>query len=127
MRFLRLAFSGWLLGVSLIAHTQENTLAPYFYIPDGDQDIDEMPLLSSFAKVNIAGVIADVRITQCYQNNGEQPIEAIYVFPGSTQAAVYDMTMKVGDRHIKAVIQEKQEARRTYARAKKAGKRHAGM
>lgn len=122
MRFLRLAVSCWLLGVSLIAHTQENTLAPYFYIPDGDQDIDEMPLLSSFAKVNIAGVIADVRITQCYQNNGEQPIEAIYVFPGSTQAAVYDMTMKVGDRHIKAVIQEKQEARRTYARAKKAGK-----
>lgn len=122
MRFLRLTFSCWLLGLSLIAHTQENTLAPYFYIPDGDQDIDEMPLLSSSAEVNIAGVIADVRISQCYQNNGEKPIEAIYVFPGSTQAAVYDMTMKVGDRQIKATIQEKQQARRTYANAKRAGK-----
>ncbi len=122
MRCLCLAFSCLLLGISFIAHTQENTLAPYFYIPEGDQDIDEMPLLSSFAEVSIAGVIADVRITQCYQNNGEKPIEAIYVFPGSTQSAVYDMTMKIGDRHIEAKIQEKQQARRTYARAKKAGK-----
>lgn len=122
MRFLRLAFSCWLLGISLIAHSQENTLAPYFYIPDGNPDMDALPLQSSTAKVNIAGVIADVRITQCYRNDGEKPLEAIYVFPGSTQAAVYDMTMKIGDRHIKATIQEKQQARRTYARAKKAGK-----
>ncbi len=122
MRFLRLAFSCWLLSLTLIAYTQENTLAPYFYIPDGNEEMDALPLLSSSAKVNIAGVIADVRINQCYQNKGEKPIEAIYVFPGSTQAAVYDMTMKVGDRKIKAAIQERQQARHTYAKAKRAGK-----
>ncbi|NRB53634.1 MAG: energy transducer TonB [Saprospiraceae bacterium] len=122
MRFFRFAFSCWLLGVSLIAHAQENTLAPYFYIPDGNPDIDALPLQSSTAKVNIAGVIADVRITQCYRNDGEKPLEAIYVFPGSTQAAVYDMTMKVGNRQIKAKIQEKRKARRTYERAKKSGR-----
>lgn len=122
MNFFRIAFSCWLLVVSLIAHTQENTHAPYFYIPDGDPTIEEMPLLSSFAKVDIAGVIADVRITQCYQNNGERPIEAIYIFPGSTQAAIYNMTMRIGDRHIKATVQEKQQARRTYESAKKTGK-----
>lgn len=122
MRFFRFAFSCWLLGVSFIAHAQENTLAPYFYIPDGNADIEALPLLSSSAKINIAGVIADVRITQCYQNNGEKPIEAIYVFPGSTQAAVYGLTMKIGDRRIKATIKERQKARRTYEKAKRAGK-----
>ena len=122
MRFSRIAFSCWLLGLSLIAHTQEKNLAPYFYVPDGNQDVDNLPLLSSSAKVNIAGVIADVRITQCYQNKGEEAIEAIYVFPGSTQAAVYDLSMKVGNRHIRASIQERQQARRTYEKAKKTGK-----
>ncbi|MBX2872347.1 MAG: energy transducer TonB [Saprospiraceae bacterium] len=122
MRFFRFAFSCWLLGVSLIAHAQENPLAPYFYIPDGNQDIDALPLQSSFATVNIAGCIADVRITQCYRNDGEKPIEAIYVFPGSTHAAVYDMKMQIGDRIIKAKIQERQQARRTYEKAKRTGK-----
>jgi len=39
--------------------------------------------------VNIAGVIADVKVTQVYKNEGTNPLEAIYVFPASTRAAVY--------------------------------------
>ena len=46
-----------------------------------------IPLKSTSAQVNIAGVIADVTITQEYQNNSKQAIEAIYVFPASTRAA----------------------------------------
>ncbi len=38
--------------------------------------------------VKISGVIADVTVTQTYRNEGQRAIEARYVFPGSTRAAV---------------------------------------
>ena len=60
---------------------------------------------------------------QVYKNNGKQPIEAIYVFPASTRAAVYAMEMVIGERTIKAKIEEKGKARKDYQQAKKEGKR----
>jgi len=40
-------------------------------------------------------VIADVQVTQVYENEGKRPLEAIYIFPASTRAAVYGMGMTV--------------------------------
>lgn len=122
MNSFRLTLSCWLLGLSSLGMAQENPLSPFFYIPNGDAQTEALPLLSTTAEVNIVGYIADVRITQRYKNTGEKPIEAIYVFPGSTQSAVYDMQMRLGERVIKAVIQEKTKARKTYEKAKKEGR-----
>jgi Ca-activated chloride channel family protein len=71
--------------------------------------------------VKIRGVIADVTVTQVYQNTGKKPLEAIYIFPMSTRAAVYAMTMKIEDRVLIAEIKEKQEARQIYEDAKNSG------
>ena len=46
----------------------DKTLAPYFFIPGGDEDVDRLPLKSTHAAVAIAGVIADVKVTQVYRN-----------------------------------------------------------
>lgn len=100
----------------------DKTLSPYFMVTSSDTGIDALPLLSTAADVHIVGVIADVRITQTYKNNGKKPIEAIYVFPGSTRAAVYSMTMKIGERLLVAEIQRREEARQTYEKAKSEGK-----
>ena len=97
--------------------------SPYFHITTEGVQSDDFPLLSTKANVNITGPIADVTITQTYKNDGKIPIEAIYVFPASTRAAVYSMTMRVGGRVIKAKIQEKNQARQTYEKAKREGKR----
>lgn len=102
--------------------SQTEPASPYFYLPGGAEVAETFPLLQTEANVNIAGVIADVQITQQYQNNGDRPIEAIYLFPASTNAAVYAMQMTVGDRVIEAEIQEKNKARATYQKAKSAGK-----
>ena len=48
---------------------KDKTLAPYFFIPGGDPDVDRMPLKQTDVDVNITGVIADVQITQIYKNN----------------------------------------------------------
>lgn len=101
---------------------QERTLAPYFALPTATEGVDALPLKASTAVVDIVGVIADVKVTQTYQNTGPRPLEAVYVFPGSTRAAVYSLTMRLGDRVRLAKIQERQTARAMYQSAKAAGK-----
>jgi Ca-activated chloride channel family protein len=72
--------------------------------------------------VNVVGVIADVLVTQVYKNQGTRPIEAVYVFPGSTRAAVYGMKMTIGSRTIVAKIDKKEDARKQYEQARREGK-----
>lgn len=102
---------------------EDKTLSPFFYIADGDPETDRLPLKKTSADVKIAGVIAHVRIHQVFENNGKKPIEATYVFPASTKAAVHAMRMKIGDRTIEAEIEEREEAKQQYEAAKKEGKR----
>jgi Ca-activated chloride channel family protein len=104
--------------------TTDRTLSPYFFV-HGDGSVEQLPLKSTDVKVTIAGVIADVQVTQRYHNDGKTPIEAEYVFPGSTRAAVYGLTMTVGERRVEAQIREKEKARAEYAAAKSAGKNAA--
>jgi len=100
----------------------DKTLSPYFLVKSDDPDVDRLPLKSTHAKVHISGVIADVKVTQVYKNEGKKAIEAIYVFPASTKAAVYGMKMTIGERTITAKIHEREKARQEYNQAKQAGK-----
>lgn len=113
-----------LLGYSLAVSAQnDRSLSPYFQINvDSGASVPDFPLQQTSAAVEIAGVIADVTITQVYINRSQRPIEAVYIFPGSTNAAVYAMEMQIGRRVITAEIREKQEARDEYENAKADGK-----
>jgi len=46
-----------------------------------------------------------------YKNEGINALEAIYTFPASSNAAIYAMEMTIGERKIKAKIEEKEKAR----------------
>lgn len=100
----------------------DKTLSPYFFVKSDDPETDRLPLKSTFADVNIAGVIADVKVTQVYKNEGGNALEAIYVFPASTRAAVHAMKMTIGERTIVANIKKRDEARQEYEQAKQQGK-----
>lgn len=100
----------------------DKTLSPYFMVVSDDPEKDVMPLKSTQADVKIAGTVAEVKITQVYRNTGKKTLEAIYVFPGSSRAAVHAMRMTIGERVIVAEIMERQKARETYETAKKEGK-----
>ncbi len=102
----------------------QKTESPYLEVLTPNAII---PLKSTKADVKISGNIAHVHIAQTYQNTGSIPIEAKYVFPLSTQAAVHKMQMTIGDRTINAKIFEKQEAQRVYDKALKEGKRAAKL
>ncbi len=100
------------------------TLSPYFLISAGENaETEEFPLESTSVDVKISGVIAAVTVKQRYRNRGTEPIEAVYIFPASTRAAVDAMKMTIGERVIEATIQEKSKAKATYEQAKQEGKR----
>ena len=99
------------------------TLSPYFVVISDNPETDALPLKETSVKTNIVGSIADVTVTQVYVNSGKNPLEAIYTFPMSTRAAVYGMQMTIGNRVIRAKIEEKKKAREDYEKAKQEGKR----
>jgi len=102
---------------------EDKTLSPYFYIPGSDSQTDTLPLKETSADVKIAGAIAYIKVKQVYQNSGNKPIEAIYVFPASTRVAVHGMRMKIGERVIEAEVERRKEAKEKYEKAKEEGKR----
>ncbi|MDY6854639.1 MAG: VIT domain-containing protein [Thermodesulfobacteriota bacterium] len=99
----------------------DKTLSPYFFVKSDDTELDNLPLKSTNVNVNISGVIADVVVEQVYKNEGKKPLEAIYIFPASTRAAVYGMKMQIGERTIIAKIDERKAARQAYEQAKREG------
>lgn len=113
-----------LCAVAARADTEsaERTESPYFFVQSDEPDVDRLPLKTTRVDVRIVGMIADVTVTQQYKNEGARPLEARYVFPGSTRAAVYAMQVDLGDRRLTAEIHEKRAARAQYDAAKREGK-----
>jgi len=99
----------------------DKTLSPYFLVK-GDPAVDQLPLKDTNVDIAVSGVIADVKVVQTYRNEGSRPINATYVFPASTRAAVYAMRMQIGDRVIVARIKEREAAKQEFETAKKEGK-----
>jgi Ca-activated chloride channel family protein len=106
-----------------LAPAADRTLAPYLVVGGSEGQDERLPLEETSADVTIAGVIARVQVHQLFANRGKRPIEAIYVFPASTRAAVHGMRMKIGGRVIEARIDRRQAARRAYEAARQNGQR----
>lgn len=102
-------------------NNDDKTGSPYFKVL-GEATVDGLPLLHTGVDVNVTGVIADVTVTQVYKNEGKVPLEAVYVFPASTRAAIYGLEMDVAGKKITATIKEREQARKDYEAAKNQGK-----
>jgi len=99
----------------------DRTGSPYFVVPNVDARLDPLPLREVAVHVDISGVVADVTVTQLWENTGATVVDASYVFPLSTRAAVHALEMRIGGRRIVASIKEKQEAREIFEEAKRNG------
>jgi len=119
-----------LVGTPTLAQSEdgpkgEKILSPYFFVEGSKPGVESFPLKSTDVVANISGVIADVTVTQIYENRGSDPIHAKYVFPGSTRAAVHGMRIRIGDKAVVAKIKEREKAAQEFAEAKAAGKNAA--
>jgi Ca-activated chloride channel family protein len=86
---------------------------------------ETIPLVHTDVALDVRGLVASATVTQQYVNATNEPIEAVYIFPLPHDAAVYDFEIRIGNRIIKSVVREREEAKRVYEAAKSDGKRAA--
>lgn len=86
-----------------------------------------LPLKHTDVKAQVALSLASVTLVQQYHNPYSEKIEAVYVFPLPEDAAVREFVMTIGDRQIRGIIREREEAKRIYEAAKRQGFRAALM
>lgn len=92
-------------------------------IPDGKDKtkIVPVPLEHTSVRANVAGYVGAVDVVQRFHNPFSSKIEAVYVFPLPENAAVNEFIMTIGDRRIRGVIRERQEAEKVYTEARNQG------
>ena len=88
----------------------------------GVSQLHDAVLLNSKVSMHIAGVVADVQLSQDFENVSGEWVEGIYAFPLPDNAAVRTMTIHVGERKIAGRIRERQEADQQYRLAAAEGK-----
>jgi Ca-activated chloride channel family protein len=88
---------------------------------DGKRTV-EVPLEHTAVRVRVDGNLVDARVVQRFRNPYPHAIEAVYLFPLPTGAAVNAMTLRHGGRTIRGAIRERAQARAVYERARARGK-----
>jgi Ca-activated chloride channel family protein len=109
-------------AVDIAAQNLETTQGMLVSSNKNGKNIGSCPLKHTYVKAEISGFLARVKVTQEFENNFNQPIEAVYKFPLPNNSAVDDMTMKIGERVIRAKIMKREEAKEVYETAKIDGK-----
>jgi Ca-activated chloride channel family protein len=122
---LALSIFGFSAAYAETSVQAERTESPYFRVVSSSGAIEGLPLQSTTVHATIDGIIAHVKVQQRYRNRGKDSIEAIYVLPASTRAAIHKMSMTIGDRVIEANIKERAAARTEYDAARSNGQQAA--
>jgi Ca-activated chloride channel homolog len=87
------------------------------FLTGKDGDSVPAPVLGATVEVKVTGIIARTRITQIFTNPSRDWLEGVYLFPLPADGAVDTLRMKVGERTLQGVVQEKAVARQTYQTA----------
>jgi len=89
-------------------------------LPTEDKEIP-LPLKHTDVKGQISGYIATVDVTQKFHNPYDEKIEAVYAFPLPQNAAINEFIMTIGERRIRGIIREREEAEEIYQQARRQG------
>jgi len=89
-------------------------------LPDVEKEVP-VPLKHTSVVGSIDGYIATVDVTQQFHNPYNSKIEAVYVFPLPDNAAVNEFVMTIGERRIRGIIREREEAEKIYNDARAQG------
>ena len=87
----------------------------------GQNEPVPVPLEHTAIRGSISGYIATVDVKQRFVNPFDVKIEAEYVFPLPHNAAVHEFVMTVGERRIRGIIREREEAEKVYREARRQG------
>ena len=91
--------------------------------PQGPHVEVPLPLQHTDVHAVITGYVGSVDVTQQFANPYDEKIEAVYMFPLPEKAAVSEFVMTIGERKIRGILREKEEAQRIYEDARAQGYR----
>ena len=91
--------------------------------PAASTELVPLPLEHTAVDAAIAGYIGTVQVNQRFANPFDTKIEAVYLFPLPEKAAVSEFLMTIGDRTIRGILREKEEAEAIYRQARAQGYR----
>lgn len=118
-KIIFLVFLGLLCAMNLNAQTV--TQGGLEAVGANGKSLGACPLKRTNVEAEISGFLSRVKVTQEFENNFSEKIEAVYVFPLPQMAAVDDMTMRIGTRTVRGKILKREEAREVYEAAKSNG------
>lgn len=81
------------------------------------------PVQATDVEISIRGLLAETVVAQRFSNPTDQWLEGVYVFPLPAQAVVHAMRLVVGERIVEGRIEEREVAKKTYAAAKREGRK----
>jgi Ca-activated chloride channel homolog len=82
-----------------------------------------LPLEHTDVHAVVTGYVGTVDVTQQFTNPYDEKIEAVYLFPLPEKAAVSEFVMTIGERRIRGILREKEEAEAIYRDARAQGYR----
>ena len=91
--------------------------------PIGASRYVPLPLEHTAVEAAIEGHISTVAVNQRFGNPFDTKIEAVYLFPLPEKAAVSEFLMVIGERTIRGIVREKDEAEEIYRQARAQGYR----
>ena len=94
-------------------------------VPVTGNEVKYVPLPLKHTDVNavIEGYVGTVQVKQAYQNPYDAKIEAVYLFPLPERAAISEFLMVIGDRKIRGILRDREEAEALYLQARAQGYR----
>ena len=81
----------------------------------------DVPLAHTDVRIRIDGHLADATVTQSFRNPYDDKLNAVYMFPLPTGAAVSSMRIETNGHVVNATIRKREDAVRVYERARKKG------
>lgn len=84
-----------------------------------------LPLRAIDVRFEVVGDCAQICLQQEFEHVGSNAVDVVYAFPLPSDAAVHECVMTIGDRRVLAQIKPAAEAKATYDRARRDGKRAA--
>lgn len=119
LRWMAAAVFWGLLGLVPVAVLAEEPQAGRLEFSGGERQ--SALHLGTQVKMVIKGLQAQVEVAQQFKNHSDNWVNATYLYPLPEDSAVSHLKMIVGERVIVGEIQEKQQARANFERAKAAG------
>ncbi len=86
-----------------------------------DGKVIDVPLEHTEVAIRVDGHLAEATVTQRFKNPYASKIEALYLFPLPTNAAVNGLTLTSGGRTIRGTIRERAAATQAYVAARDQG------